>query len=253
MAEKEKTPGYLIRDAVRVEQQSQRAADCSELNDILGKSPAWKENALKQIEAVRSGDQADATNTVLRTLKESLLELVELHWQDLVLTADSGTHQILSADSCKPASNDDDSASREASLQQELDTIREVSEHHAAEAKDAAEQLQKQSAMLKLRSAEIRRLQQSIEELEAVNAGLAMKHQQDLDQRGVELLELLAAYDQFQEQSDVLFSEFEQDNQQLRTEQSRKEDMLQTAISQKKSLQIELIETKALLRQKRAG
>jgi len=252
MAEKEHSTGFSITDAIRGEQQSQGITDRSNLGETLLKSPAWKFNTLRTIETIHSGDQADASSDFLHTLKESLLGLVELHWQDLVLTADAETHQIFPADPCKAASNDDDSASRETILQQEMDTIREASEQYAAEAKDAAKELQKQSAMLKLRSTEIQCLQQSTEALEAVNAGLTLQHQKELDERGVELLELQTAYDQFQEQSDLILDELEQENQYLRTEQSHKTELLQTAIAQKKALKIELIGTKALLRRKRA-
>jgi len=251
MAEKKKSSGFSIGEAIRAEQRSRATSDPTNLQQTLVKSPAWKKNTLEKIEALKSAGQNVAADDVLDALKDSLVELVELHWQELVLRADSGTYPVLHQETCVTASNDDDSASREASLQKELNILRDTTAHHAAEARDAVDQLQKQSAILQLRSQEIQRLQQSLEELDAVNTKLTMVHQKELDARGVEMLGLQNAYDQFQEQSDLLLNELEQENGRLLTEQNRKDEALRAAIVQKKSLQIELIETKSLLRRAR--
>lgn len=218
MGEKEQPPGFVITNAIRAQRQSSGMPDRSNLSDTLVKSSEWKKNALQSIKTVQSGDPADGTPAVLHTLKQSLLELVERHWQELVSNADSISHERLKKQSCNPVDDNDDTAHREACVRQESKSMRKALAVHAAEVKDARRQLRKQSATLKRRSEEIERLQQTIVKLKAENARLTAEHQVELEAQKVELLELDDAYNQFQQQSDLLLNELDQQNELLRAE-----------------------------------
>lgn len=74
---------------------------------------------------------------------------------------------------------------------------------------------------LQKRSDEIEGLRQAIVRLETENASLIAEHQRELDARRVELLEFQKAYDQFEQQSDQLLNELDQQNERLRTESRR--------------------------------
>jgi hypothetical protein len=76
----------------------------------------------------------------------------------------------------------------------------------------------KHAAILQRRDDEIKRLHETIVELEAENAQLIAQHRDELDARQKEMLEFQAAYDQFQEQSDLLMNELDQENERLRLE-----------------------------------
>ena len=71
------------------------------------------------------------------------------------------------------------------------------------------------------RGEEIELLRQAIAELESENARMAAEHRHELDANKAELRQLQAAYDQFEQQSDVLLNELEQQNERLRDECKR--------------------------------
>jgi len=75
-----------------------------------------------------------------------------------------------------------------------------------------------QSPTLKDHVDEIERLQQRITELEAENARLIAQRRNILEAQKIELLELQHAYDQFQQESDLLLTELDQENRRLRIE-----------------------------------
>lgn len=84
---------------------------------------------------------------------------------------------------------------------------------------DAADpEERRQTATVRRRADEIELLQQTIAKLEAENATLAARHQEDLGAHRNELLEFQQAYDQFQQQSDSLLNELDQENERLRNE-----------------------------------
>ncbi len=84
---------------------------------------------------------------------------------------------------------------------------------------DAADpEERRQRATLRRRTDEIELLQQTIAKLEAENATLAARHQEELGAHRNELLEFQQAYDQFQQQSDSLLNELDQENERLRNE-----------------------------------
>jgi hypothetical protein len=218
MADKERSSGFAISNAIRAERQSSGMTDRSNLNDTLVKSPQWKKNALQRIETLRSGDSADPATAVLDTLKQSLLETVERHWQELVSNADANKKERLNDQSYKPAADNDATADPEDCLQKELDSLREASAVHEAEARDARRQLQEQSVTLQERKDENERLQQAIVKLEVENARLTVEHQDELDALRAEFLELHDAYEQFRQASDLLLDELDQENACLRAE-----------------------------------
>jgi len=65
---------------------------------------------------------------------------------------------------------------------------------------------------------EIERLQQRIAELEAENARLIAQRRNILEAQKIEMLEIQNAYDQFQQESDLLLTELDQENRRLRIE-----------------------------------
>ena len=75
-----------------------------------------------------------------------------------------------------------------------------------------------QSSGFAISSEEIERLRQTIVKLEAENAQLTAEYQDELDAQRVELLELQQAYDQFEQESDLVLNELEQKNERLRDE-----------------------------------
>jgi hypothetical protein len=86
---------------------------------------------------------------------------------------------------------------------------------------------------LQKHSEEIERLQREIERLEAENVRLVAEHQNDLDARKTELLEFHDAYNQFQQESDLLLNELVEENERLRTEKSDKNSGLGLPSSQR--------------------
>ena len=75
-----------------------------------------------------------------------------------------------------------------------------------------------QSSGFAINSEEIERLRQTIVKLEAENARLTAEYEDELDAQRVELLEFQQAYDQFEQESDLVLKELEQKNERLRDE-----------------------------------
>ena len=118
-------------------------------------------------------------------------------------------------------SDNDDSMLREASVQQALKSIYETLARHVEELKDTKRRLHEQSETLRRRKAENERLQQKVARLEAEIASLTTKHQAQIDAQRVELLQFQEAYDQFEQQSDLVLNELDQQNECLRAETRR--------------------------------
>lgn len=98
MAEDELPPGLAISNAIRAQRESQLAADRENLKDTLVKSSLWKKNTLERIESLTSAggtDEADGPPVALEDLKQSLLEIVEQHWQALMAQADAQSLEYL--------------------------------------------------------------------------------------------------------------------------------------------------------------
>ncbi|NND54653.1 MAG: hypothetical protein HKN56_06750 [Gammaproteobacteria bacterium] len=112
----------------------------------------------------------------------------------------------------------DDASSGERQRGQEAMAIRETLALRTAEIKAATRKLREQSAVMRRRGAEIDRLRQAITRLEAENTKLAETRQEALEAKQAELLNLLAAYDQFEQESDALLDELSQKNERLRAE-----------------------------------
>ena len=73
-----------------------------------------------------------------------------------------------------------------------------------------------------LHSVELERLRQTVKELEAENARLTIEFQSEVEAQKVELLAIQSAYDQFEQQSDMLLNELDQQNERLRFESKHK-------------------------------
>lgn len=71
---------------------------------------------------------------------------------------------------------------------------------------------------IQVRDDEIERLRETILELKAERAQLTEAHQEEIDTKTLELLDLQAAYEQFEQQSDMLLSELDRQNERLRAE-----------------------------------
>ncbi len=111
-----------------------------------------------------------------------------------------------------------DTTPGEACVQQALKRIRETLARHLKELKDARRQLHEQSATLQRRNEENEQLRQTIVKLEAEIANLTTEHRAECDARRVELLQFQKAYDQFEQQTDLLLNELHQQNERLRVE-----------------------------------
>lgn len=240
MAEEQRPPGFLISKAIQSERQSSSKVDHKNLKDTLAKSSLWKTNTLQRIENARSGRTEDGQSdhvencqsaqtedgqsgpindrkdAVLQLLKLELLQVVERHWQDFVPNPDATSDQPLEDKPCASAVDDDQSTPRDARMRQEYKGMREALTVHVKEAIKARRRLREQAATLKKRSEEIERLQQTILQLRAENTSLATQHQDELDGTRNQFFDLQAAYDQFQQQSDQLLTELDQENVRLR-------------------------------------
>ena len=88
--------------------------------------------------------------------------------------------------------------------------MRQALDQHVEEAKAARRQLREQSTTLQQLQGEVDQLRQAVARLEAEKAGLVARHARELEERRVELQDFQAAYDQFEQQSDVLLDELHQ-------------------------------------------
>ncbi len=98
----------------------------------------------------------------------------------------------------------------------ETAAMSEALARRAEEMKAATRRLQQQSRTLQRRGQEIDRLRQAILELENEKAELAEAHRAELDAKQLELSDLQAAYDQFEQQADVLLDELSDKNERLK-------------------------------------
>ncbi len=106
----------------------------------------------------------------------------------------------------------------EACVQQALKRIRETLARHLKELKDARRQLCEQSATLQRRNEENEQLRQTIVKLDAEIANLTTEHRAERAARRIELLQFQKAYDQFEQQTDLVLNELHQQNERLRVE-----------------------------------
>lgn len=127
-------------------------------------------------------------------------------------------HQTRSSRDELPHNISDETSSEERIARQETSAIREALALRTAEIRAATRKLREQSAVMRRRAAEIDRLRQAIVRLEAENTKLVEARQEELEARQVELANLLAAYDQFEQESDAMLDELSQKNEQLRAE-----------------------------------
>ena len=177
MTKKGGSSGHFVSGAVQSAKSPSAPPDLSRLSDILLKSPEWKKNAMRDIEAMRDSTPVDAD---ARRLKAALLELIERHWPALVSASNSTAAGSAEAE----AVNDD------------------LADPTAGELARSVQQ----------RDAEIRRLEERIAALETENKHLSERFRSEVDSRSNELHMLRNAFSQFQEESDQLLSELDQEN-----------------------------------------
>ena len=111
-----------------------------------------------------------------------------------------------------------DATLRETCVQQAFKRIRETLARHLKELKDVRRQLRKQSATLQRRNEENKQLRQTIVKLETEMANMRTEHRAERDAQRVELLQFQEAYDQFEQQTDLVLDELQQKNERLRVE-----------------------------------
>ena len=224
MADEQRPSGNFISKAIRSERQSSGKVDHKNLKDTLVKSSLWKTNTLQRIENGRSGRTEsgqsahgnDPKDAVLESLKRELLQVVERYWQDSVPNSAANSDQPLDDNPRASAVDGDQPSHRDANRRREYEGMRETLTVHVKEAIKARRSLREQAVRLQERDEHIERLQQTISQLKAENTSLTMRHQSELDGTRNQFFDLQAAYDQFQQQSDQLLTELDQENARLR-------------------------------------
>ena len=87
---------------------------------------------------------------------------------------------------------------------------------HVDDTNGADPEERRQADTLRRRDDEIDRLRQVVAHLEAENARLDAERQSEFDARKTEALDFQRAFDQFQQESDALINELDEENQRLR-------------------------------------
>ncbi|MGI9232285.1 MAG: hypothetical protein ACR2RD_01525 [Woeseiaceae bacterium] len=216
MAEEQHQSALPINKAIVSERQVGGELDLEKLKNSLTKSSLWKANTLQRIENARA-DAADASkDTVLASFKQSLLKLVDQHWHAHTQNSAPVDTQDQDSQGASPDEDDSEAARREAKMQNAYTGVREALAVQVQEVVDVKRRLREQETTLQTRSDEIADLRQTIEELQAENSRLSEHHQGELEGRELQLSDLQDAYDQFQQQSDQLLNELEQENARLR-------------------------------------
>ena len=182
MTKKGGSSGHFVSSAVQSAKSPSASPDLSRLGDILVKSPEWKKNAMRDIKAMRDSTPVGAD---ARRLKAALLELIERHWPALVSASRSTSAEHSAAGSAEAEAVNDDLADPTAG--------------------ELARSVQQ-------RDAEIRRLEERVAALETENEHLSERFRSEVDSCSNELHMLRNAFSQFQEESDQLLSELDQEN-----------------------------------------
>ena len=222
MAEEQRPSGHLISKAIRSEQESNGEIDLGRLKKTLAKSSLWKTNTLQRIENDRAaqnepGWTASASqDAMLESFKRSLLQLVDRHWKHIIVSSDSNADRESQNGRSELPGDGSNDAGRDVALQKEYNGMRKALAVQVKEGIKTRRRLQEQEALAKQHALEIKRLQRTISELQAENAGLTERHKDELDSQKTRLAELQGAYDQFQVQSDQLLTELDQENARLR-------------------------------------
>lgn len=150
---------------------------------------------------------------------ETRVDLTQL--SDTLIKSPLWKHNTLRGIEDLQSSDNDNSAFPDTPVDpvdDESERLRKALAHRTKENKATRRELLEQSAVLEEHSGEIDRLRQIIARLEAEQALLAAAHQAELDATRAELADLQAAYEQFEQQSDILLSELDEQNERLRNE-----------------------------------
>lgn len=219
MAEDQHQSPLPINKAIVSERQVSGELDLDNLKSTLTKSSLWKANTLQRIENSRAESDDDNKDAALTSLKQSLLKLVDQHWRAYVRNSESVDAQDQESEGTSPVDEDSEAARREAKMQNAYTGVRQALTIQVQEVIKVKGRLREQETALQTRSDEIADLRQTIEELQAENSRLSDHHKSELEGREIQLFDLQGAYDQFQQQSDQLLNELEQENARLRIDE----------------------------------
>lgn len=216
MAEEQHQSTLRINKAIVSERPVGGELDLQNLKNTLTKSSLWKANTLQRIEDTRAEAGDDGKDALLASLKQSLLKLVDHHWRAYAQKTAAAKVPEQATESASSADDDNEVARREAKMQNAYAGVRQALAVQVEEVIKVKRRLREQETVLQTRSDEIAELRQTIVELQSENSRLAEHHKGELEGRKVQLFDLQDAYDQFQQQSDQLLSELEQENARLR-------------------------------------
>lgn len=224
MAEKQRPSALPISAAIPSDQQAGGALDLTKLKKTLTKSSLWKANTLMRIESARSAEnnesKVESNNDALHSLKKSLLQVVDEYWQ--AIERNTGSVAVNAPPSHEEgsvtAAEDNDAArQRDLKIRNQYQGMRKALAVQVKEGVIAKRRMQEQEEALLSRDKEISRLQETVAQLQSDNQLLAKRHQDELDGQMTQLVDLQAAYDQFQRQADQLMNELDEENSRLRS------------------------------------
>ena len=200
-----------LRPGIRATQDRHRSAG-SQKQLILkgGREMAEKEQLLGT--AISRAIQAERGSTVT-TNRSSLSDT-------LVKSPQWKKNALRKIESAQSGENDD-TAPREVCMQQAFKRMRETLARHLKKLKEARRQLRQKTAKLQKRNEEYEQLRQTIVNLEAEIANLTSEQRVERDVQRDELLQFQKAYDQFEQQTDLVLNELDQQNERLRVESKK--------------------------------
>ena len=215
MADEKRPSRNLIGKAIRSERQTSGQVDLDNLNDTLAKSSLWKTNTLRRIENNRSSQDAetgganDDADAVLQSLKRSLLQLVDQHWNQQV--SGSAANGDLPSEDQRTALVDAaaDTQRRDTRLQNEYNGMRKSLSVQVKEVIKVRRRLRKQEKKVKNRDEEISQLQKTIVALKADNTSLTEQHERNI-------AELQAENSRLYERHEQAISKLQADNTSLK-------------------------------------
>lgn len=201
MSEKNPAGRRRLSDAIRAQRPSGEETDLTRLNKTLVKSGLWKKLTLERIEASRNGVADDADREILNELKVAMGDIVEQYWQDLVRSAAAKVDHTPEAGTADPANDDD--------IKREVTNARKLLALHEATMRKARYRLYEQWAHVYVRSKRIDCLVAGIAELKTT-------HAQELEQQRANYSNLQLAFEEFQQQADLLLDELDTENLRLK-------------------------------------
>lgn len=201
MSEKFPASRPRLSDAIRAQRTSGDETDLTRLNKTLVKSGLWKKLTLERIESSRDGNTDDADREILNKLKAAMGDIVEQYWQDLVRSAAAKIAHTPEPGTADPANDDD--------IRREVTNARKLLALHEAAMRQAGHRLYEQWARVYVRS-------KRIDSLVSRMATLQRTHARELEEQRARYSNLQLAFDEFQQQADLLFDELDRENLRLK-------------------------------------